>query len=109
MNAGQKTLDWLYHEQLKIDDKWSLRTPSGFCWWADKNAQKIEIVGTETRERGETAYLVSVQTDFLRNVRLTNEALVIVNRSFMSCASMAAPVYNEKARTLKLLSFNSGM
>jgi hypothetical protein len=45
MNAGKKTLDWLYHEQLKVDEQWSVQTGSGFIWWADKHAQNVEIVG----------------------------------------------------------------
>ena len=34
MNAGEQTIDWLYREQLQIDEQWSIRTPEGFTWWA---------------------------------------------------------------------------
>lgn len=44
MNAGERTVEWLFREQLQVDPKWSVRTPNGFRWWADKNAQTVEIL-----------------------------------------------------------------
>ena len=52
MNTGEKTLEWLYQEQLKVDERWSLRAPNGFTWWADKNAQKVELIGLTSIVRG---------------------------------------------------------
>jgi hypothetical protein len=34
MNTGQNLIDWLRHEQLQVDTKWSIDLPSGFKWWA---------------------------------------------------------------------------
>jgi hypothetical protein len=51
MNTGMKTIEWLFSEQLKVDDKWSVRTPNGFRWWVDRNEQTIEVVGQETGPR----------------------------------------------------------
>jgi hypothetical protein len=45
MNAGERTIDWLFREQLRVDHKWSIKLPTGFTWWADRHAQTIEIVG----------------------------------------------------------------
>jgi hypothetical protein len=59
MNVGEQVVDWLYSTQLQVDDEWSIRTPTGFTWWAAENAQTIEIVGEETAPDGETGYLVS--------------------------------------------------
>jgi hypothetical protein len=56
MNAGEKTIDWLFREQLRVDPQWSIKLPAGFTWWADCHAQTIEIVGSESSEDGETAY-----------------------------------------------------
>ena len=32
MNAGRELLDFLYTEQLQVDDDWAERTPNGFTW-----------------------------------------------------------------------------
>ena len=53
MNTGMKTIEWLFNEQLKVDDKWSVRTPNGFRWWADKNEQTVEVIGQETGPDGD--------------------------------------------------------
>jgi hypothetical protein len=41
MNAGEKAIDWLFREQLRVDPEWSIRFPAGFTWWADRHAQTI--------------------------------------------------------------------
>jgi hypothetical protein len=104
MNAAEKTLDWLYKEQLHIDEEWSLRTSKGFTWWADNNAQSIEIIGTEAAEDGDTNYLIKVQTDFLQRLKPSPKVYGSLNVLLMCNASMAGPVYDEKAGTLKLCS-----
>jgi hypothetical protein len=104
MHAGEKTLDWLFREQLKVDTQWSVRTKSGFTWWADKNAQRVEILGSELHEDGDTDYLIGVQTDFLRDLEVTDDTLTAINALVMPGASMAGPVYDEKTKTLKLCS-----
>ncbi len=104
MNAGEQTLTWLYDEQLKIRDAWAIRTPRGFRWWADKNAQTIEVIGRETGPNGTIAYLISVRTDFLRNLDMTDCSLKAVNELLMSFSAMAGPVYDANSRTLTLCS-----
>jgi hypothetical protein len=104
MNAGEKTLDWLLREQLKVDEPWLLRTSKGFTWWANKNAQRIEIIREEEGPDGDIGYLIRVETDFLRNLVCTDENLATINERVMSVASMAGPVYYEQSRTLKLCS-----
>jgi hypothetical protein len=62
MNAGEKTIDWLFRDQLAVDAEWSIRTPNGFRWWAHRNQQIVELVGQETGPDGEPSYLISVRT-----------------------------------------------
>jgi hypothetical protein len=104
MNFGEETIQWLYNDQLQVDDGWSIRTANGFTWWADKHAQTIEVLGEETGPDGDSAYLVSVRTDFLRNFEINQEAVAKINALLMSFASMAGPVYDLDTRTLRLCS-----
>jgi hypothetical protein len=104
MNTGVKTIEWLYREQLKVDLKWSVRTRKGFRWWADKNAQTIEVIGEDKDPNGNTGYLISVRTDFLCSVELNEDALKAINGVLMPFASMAGPVYDPEMRTLSLCS-----
>src|SRR6516225_1033945 len=104
MNAGEKTIDWLSREQLRVDSRWSIKLPTGFTWWADRHAQTIEIVDSETDEDGETAYLISTRTELLRKLQLTDQAAAAINALLMCLASMAGPVFDEKTGTLSLCS-----
>jgi hypothetical protein len=103
-NAGLKTIEWLFREQLQVDAEWSVKSSNGFTWWADRHAQTIEIVGSETDESGETAFLISARTEMLRNLELTDRAATAINGLLMGYASMAGPVYDEKTETLSLCS-----
>src|ERR1700726_2670192 len=96
-NAGLKTVEWLFREQLRVDAEWSVKFSNGFTWWADRHAQTVEIVGSETDESGETAYLIATRTEMLRNFELTDRASTAINSLLMCFASMAGPVYDEKA------------
>lgn len=104
MNVGQQTIEWLYSEQLKVDTEWSVRTPKGFTWWGYWNAQTIEVIGEERGPDGNTGYLISVRTDLLKSLELTDKNLEIINLTLMSMASMSGPVYDSKQRTLSLCS-----
>ena len=104
MNAGERTLEWLLREQLRVDAEWSVRTPKGFRWWADKHAQTIEVVGQEIGPDGELAYLVSVRTELLRSFSLGERELTAINAILMPFASMAGPVYDAQTKTLVLAS-----
>jgi hypothetical protein len=104
MDLGKETIEWLYHEQLKVDPEWSVWTEKGFRWWADKNAQTVEIIGQETGPDGEAGYLVSVRTEFLRDLDLNDESLVQINGHLMHASAMSGPVYDAESRTLSLCS-----
>jgi hypothetical protein len=104
INAGQETIDWLYRDQLKVDEEWSVTDVNGFTWWADRNAQRVAVKGPYTNRWGDTDYLVIVQTEFLRNVPASDKALSTLHALLMPYASMAGPVYDERQRTVKLCS-----
>lgn len=104
MNTGLKTLEWLYHEQLRVDAEWSLKTESGFLWWADRNMQRVEVLGTETDEDGDIAHIIRVETDFLRHVPPTARTRAVLNAVIMPASSMAGPVFDERNGTVTLCS-----
>jgi hypothetical protein len=104
VNAGKQTLDWLYREQLRVDDEWSIRTPSGFKWWAYQHAQTIEIVGRETGPDGQVGELISVRTEFIKSIDLDDRKLASINKILMPTASMAGVVYDAHAKTLSFAS-----
>jgi hypothetical protein len=104
MNTGEKIIDWLFREQLRVDPEWSIKLRAGFTWWADCHAQAIQIAGSEADEDGETAYLISVRTELLRNLQLTDQAAGAINALLMNFASMAGPVFDKKTGTLSLCS-----
>lgn len=103
MNAAESTLKWLYREQLKVDDKWSIQTPNGFTWWADKNAQTIEITGEESNSETK-AYFIRVKTDLFQDIELNEQTCILLNALLMPYSSMAGPVYDSKSKTLSLCS-----
>ncbi len=104
MNAGRKVIDFLYNQQLQVDDEWSVRTPDGFTWWAAGNAQTVEIVGEQSAPDGMTGYLVAVRTELMADVELTDTTLAELNDGPMRFASMAGPVYDPDTATLSLCS-----
>lgn len=103
LDAGQATIEWLYREQLQIDDEWALRTPRGFRWWAHQHAQTIEVVGEETAPDGDKAYLIAIRTEVLREVDLSGDEVAVLQVP-MSLASMAGFVHDAQAQTLDLCS-----
>lgn len=104
MNVGEQTIDWLYREQLQVDEQWSIRGETGFTWWADQNAQTVEIIGEETGPDGQLGYLIAVRTDLLRGLDLSGETLVELNDGPMRMSALAGPVYDRDSRTLSLCS-----
>ena len=104
MNIAEEIIDWLYKDQLQIDEQWSYLLPTGFTWWADQYAQTVEFVREEKGPNGETGYLVCVRTELLRDLDLTEAALAEINAFPMRCASLAGPVYDVEARRLDLWS-----
>lgn len=104
MNAGEQVIDFLYAEQLQVDDQWAVRTPTGFTWWAGHNAQTIEIVDEETAPDGLVGYVISVRTEMVTDLDLTDAALADLNDGPMAGASMAGPVYDPQTGTVSLCS-----
>ncbi len=104
MNEGERTLEWLFEEQLRVDEEWSVKTPYGFRWWADKNAQTVEIVGEESGPDGQVGYYISVRTEVLKSLHLGDDERELLNASLMPFASMAGPVYDETSGVLSLCS-----
>jgi hypothetical protein len=104
VNIAEETIGWLASEQLRVDEQWSYLLPTGFTWWPDQYSQTVEIVGEETGPIGETGYLVCVRTELLRDLSLTERALVEINALPMRCAAMSGPVYDVAARRLDLWS-----
>lgn len=102
-DPGRATIEWLYREQLRIDDEWAVRTPAGFTWWADRHAQTLAVVGEETDADGDVACLVSVRTALLRNLDLDERALAAI-QELMGLAAMAGPVWDAETRSLDLCS-----
>lgn len=103
MNTGQRTIDWLCREQLRVDETWSVRNSEGFTWWADRHAQRVEVIGSEAGPDGSDGYFVRVKTEFIRDVALNEKALAGINL-LMSTATMAGPVYDGKSKVLSLSS-----
>ena len=105
MDAGKQTVEWLYSEQLKVDDRWAVRTPDGFRWWADKHAQTIEVIGQDAAGPDwPEGYFVAVSTELLRSVDMDHHMLSVVNEHLMMLASMSGPVYYDDERLLSLCS-----
>jgi len=104
MNAGAETVEWLYNEQLRVDDEWAVRTPTGFIWWPDKHAQTIEVIGENPDPDGETEYLVSVRTDVLYSLDMDDQAMEALSTYGMHVASMAGPVYDPEDGSVELCS-----
>lgn len=104
MNIGEQVIDWLYREQLQVDEQWSVRTEHGFTWWADHNAQTIEIIGEQTGPDGQTGYLIEVRTEMVADLDLSADGMLELNEGPMRCAALSGPVYNPQTRTLSLCS-----
>lgn len=102
MNAGEEVLDFLYSTQLQVDDEWAVKMPDGFTWWAGQYAQHVEIIGQETSPDGMTGYLISIRTEMVSDLDLTDEVLATLNEGPMQFASMAGPVYDPETRMLSM-------
>lgn len=103
MNAGNLTINWLYRDSLRVDDQWSVRHSKGFTWWANRHAQRIDVIGSEPAQDGGMAHLVRVKTDLVRDVTLGPRALGKLDL-LMATATMAGPVYDPDAKTVSLSS-----
>lgn len=104
MNVGEQILDWLYREQLQVDEQWAVRNDRGFTWWAHENAQTVEILREETGPDGQVGYLIGIRTEMVTDFDLTESALTELNHGPLRLASMSGPVYDSETRTLSLRS-----
>ncbi len=55
------------------DDEWALRDESGFTWWADRQAQRVEVReshGAGVDSDSSPHFLLSVRTEFLCQLEL---------------------------------------
>ena len=104
MNAGEKTINWLFRDQLQVDEEWSVLSERGFTWWAYQNAQRIEIIDAEETVPGEPDFFVSIRTEVAEGVELTPQVLAMLNVRIMPLPAMAGVVYDERARILSLCS-----
>ncbi len=102
MYHGKDTINWLFNT-LKVDSEWAIRRPTGFTWWPHLFAQNIDIDGVIEGPDGEKGFKILISTDFLKNLTLKEENYSLLNR-FMKNVSLAAPIYDESEKTLKLVS-----
>lgn len=104
MNTGERTIEWLFNNQLQVDREWSIKTKTGFRWWADKNAQTIEVIGQVTVPGGASGYLVSVRTELVRSAFLDDRKMKLVNDLQSPFGSLAGIVYDSRGCALNLCS-----
>jgi hypothetical protein len=105
MNAGERTIEWLYNNQLQVDAQWSLRTERGFTWWPTQHAQTIEFTREVKGPDGATGSCVAVRTEVLCDLELTDSAAVAVNDLAKAGAyTMSGLVYDAATRRLDLCS-----
>ena len=104
MNTGKQTVEWLFYEQLKIDEKWAIRTSNGFRWWADNNVQTVEGIRQMEGPEGKIGYLIYVRTELLNSLELSDSALIQLHSLLMPFASMMGPVYDEENKIISLRS-----
>ena len=80
-----------------------MRTPGGFTWWPDMQAQTIEVIGREQAgPDGPVGHFVSVKTELLRSVELDTAGADVLSDALMLSAAMAGVAYDEEQRTLSL-------
>jgi len=103
MDAGRSTVEWLYQEQLQVDEDWSVRRSDGFTWWPYRHAQHVDVIGSEVGPDGNPGYFVRVKTDFVRDVDLSDSTLAGVEL-LMSTATMSGLIYDPETRLLSLSS-----
>jgi len=105
MNAGERTIEWLYKNQLQVDEQWSVRTERGFKWWPYQHAQTVEIMGEGKGPDGAVGSCLVVRTEVLRDLELTDSAAVAINGLVQAGAyTMSGLVYDAATRRLDLCS-----
>ena len=105
MNPGMKTIELLFSEQLRVDDKWSVRRRTAFDGGLDRNEQTVEVVGQEPGKTEKLAISSQFEPSCYVPFTWVIHELKVINALLMAFASMAGPVYNKEAKTLSLCSF----
>lgn len=105
MNAGKETVEWLYKNQLQVDEQWSVKTERGFTWWPYRHAQTITSTDEVKGPDGTPGALVGVRTQVLCDLDLTDHLAAGINDLAREGANtMSGLVYDEKTRSLELCS-----
>ena len=73
MNAGVALVEHVYRE-MRVDDRWALRRPRGFTWWAGSLAQYV-WADPPVKDAGHTLCRVHAQTDLLTKFRISRDSI----------------------------------
>ena len=104
MNAGEKVLDRLYSRDFQCDAEWSIRKPNTFRWWAAEHAQTVWIEKEVSPQPGQTGYVVSIATDFIRGIKVPEHLVPSPLKPMMCFASMATPIWLPEKGEIRLVS-----
>lgn len=99
MDIGQRLVDYVY-ERMQIDEPWAVKASQRFTWWAGALAQRVWAEAPRDIE-GVQVTQVHIETDLLRNVRATSDALerlAAVNQ----LSTMSAYVADTRANLVRL-------
>jgi hypothetical protein len=98
-DVGRHILDHLY-KAMSIDAEWSVRSETGFVWWAHNLAQRVWV---ERAPQADDLYSVCVriETDFLCEVPDTEQTAAVVLSGNIH-ASLSSMVWDKQRRTVKL-------
>jgi hypothetical protein len=100
MYHGRDTIDWIVNN-LQIDDEWMVRRDRGVSWWCGQLAQHIDYEAFNDGFGPAGKFKITIVTDLMNNVDITDDEALYIN-TISKNASLAAIVYNESQRTLKL-------
>jgi hypothetical protein len=102
VNAGKKTIEWLYRDQLSVEAAWSVRHASGFTWWPHRHAQHIEVVRELADPGGDVGYLLRIRTEFAKNPKLETAGPLL--DLVFEVPTMAGLVFDPMTKTMFLSS-----
>jgi len=104
MNPGQKVLERLYTRDLQCDPEWSLRSEKAFTWWPAQHAQTIQIEKEVSGPDGAKGYVVTIETDFLKEVKNRNPETELLVKTMMNFCTMASPLWIPEKGEIRLAS-----
>ena len=100
MYHGKDTINWIV-DNLQIDDEWMIRRERGVSWWCGQLAQHIDYEAFNDGLGPAGKFKITIVTDLMNNVHVSDDEAEYIN-TISKNASLAAIVYNESQRTLKL-------